>query len=243
MKATRFLVFSILAFLCLAQVGTAQLRPDLAPQITSPVATDAFYTQERGSLYKIRLDTLRRYLGVDIQSTQKGYTPGSDAIPDTDRFSIIQGDDGNWYYIDRDKAYVQLAGSSGASATWVTLAASGETSMKLRYIGASAPTLTKDATGQYRLNIPSGTEVLSANWTCNNTHLSGGSIKLTVDSAAGSELYAAVTIIALSNNDVSNLPALGIVIDQTLAAAGEVAITLPNVSGYGVSGFRVLLRF
>jgi hypothetical protein len=116
--------------------------------------------------------------------------------------------------------------------------------MKLTYTGASAPTLTKDATGIYRLNVPSGTEVLSANWQANNTNVDiSGAITLIVDSAAGNELFANIQFYGLGNNDIANLFTLGIIIDQTIAVAGEVTITMPNVNGFGASGFRALLRF
>lgn len=136
-------------------------------------------------------------------------------------------------------------GSGGGSAIQrATLSASGETSMRLTYTGASAPTLTKDATGIFRLNVPSGTEVLSANWTGNNTNVDiSGAITLIVDSAAGNELFANIQIYGLGNNDIANLFTLGIIIDQTIAVAGEVTITFPNINGFGASGFRALLRF
>jgi hypothetical protein len=136
------------------------------------------------------------------------------------------------------------AGAAGGAIQRATLSASGETTMKLTYTGASAPTLTKDATGIYRLNVPSGTEVLSANWQANNTNVDiSGAITLIVDSAAGNELFANIQFYGLGNNDVANLFTLGIIIDQTIAVAGEVTITMPNVNGFGASGFRALLRF
>lgn len=136
------------------------------------------------------------------------------------------------------------AGAAGGAIQRATLSAAGETSMRLTYTGASAPTLTKDATGIYRLNVPSGTEVLSANWQANNTNVDiSGAITLIVDSAAGNELFANIQFYGLGNNDVANLFTLGIIIDQTIAVAGEVTITMPNVNGFGASGFRALLRF
>jgi hypothetical protein len=136
------------------------------------------------------------------------------------------------------------AGAAGGAIQRATLSASGETTMKLTYTGASAPTLTKDATGIYRLNVPSGTEVLSANWQANNTNVDiSGAITLIVDSAAGNELFANIQFYGLGNNDIANLFTLGIIIDQTIAVAGEVTITMPNVNGFGASGFRALLRF
>jgi hypothetical protein len=136
------------------------------------------------------------------------------------------------------------AGAAGGAIQRATLSASGETTMKLTHTGASAPTLTKDATGIYRLNVPSGTEVLSANWQANNTNVDiSGAITLIVDSAAGNELFANIQFYGLGNNDIANLFTLGIIIDQTIAVAGEVTITMPNVNGFGASGFRALLRF
>lgn len=136
------------------------------------------------------------------------------------------------------------AGAAGGAIQRATLSASGETTMKLTYTGSSAPALTKDAAGIYRLNVPSGTEVLSANWQANNTNVDiSGAITLIVDSAAGNELFANIQFYGLGNNDVANLFTLGIIIDQTIAVAGEVTITMPNVNGFGASGFRALLRF
>jgi hypothetical protein len=116
--------------------------------------------------------------------------------------------------------------------------------MRLTYTGTSAPTLTKDTTGVFRLNVPNGTEVLSANWTATNANVDiSGAITLIVDSAGNHEFFANVQIYGLGNNDIANLFGLGIIIDQTVALAGKVTITMPNVNGFGASGFRALLRF
>ena len=105
----------------------AQTRPDLQPSVTDPNGNDAFYSQERGSLLKYRLDTLLRYFTPDINTVAKTYTPGVDAIPAVDRFSIILAADGNYYYIDKDEDYVQLGGGSGGGATISNIAFDGTT--------------------------------------------------------------------------------------------------------------------
>ncbi len=134
-------------------------------------------------------------------------------------------------------------GGSGTATTWATISAAGETSMKIKYEGATAPTLTKDAAGIFRLNVPTGTEIHSANWTANNTNLDAGTIKLVVDSADNREYFAVINIIALSNNNVANLVSTGVTINQAVTATGEVTVTMPNVNGFGSAGFRAMLRF
>lgn len=126
---------------------------------------------------------------------------------------------------------------------WTTLSASGETTMKVKYSGNDAPILAKVTSGIFKLTVPENTVLLSANWQANNTNTSSGSIVLIIDSIDDDEYFANVGIINLGNNDLVNLSALGIVIDQTLTTAGEVTITMPSVNGFGVAGFRALLRF
>ena len=126
---------------------------------------------------------------------------------------------------------------------WVTLDAAGETIMKVMYSGNNPPVLTKVTSGTFKLTVPQDTVLLSANWQANNTNTSSGSIILIIESADGDEYYAAIDILNLANNDIANLSALGIVIDQTLTTAGQVTITMPSVNGFGVSGFKALMRF
>ena len=92
-----------------------QTRPDLQPEITDPQDTDAFYTQERGTLNKVLLSVLRKYYGADIQATQKGYTPGVGSIPEADYVSFITGSDGNIYYIDGVGGFILLSGGGGGA--------------------------------------------------------------------------------------------------------------------------------
>lgn len=105
-----------LKILCFLLLGFATLksqsRPDQQPTITEPVGSDAFYTQERGFLRKIRLDTLRGYYAPQVQEIQKAYTPGVGTIPDLDRYSFIFAADGSWYYIDKSKNYFKIAGDA-----------------------------------------------------------------------------------------------------------------------------------
>lgn len=109
----------ILTYLCLLlAVGLfGQTRPDQQPYATTIQDSDAFYSQNRGSLMQFRVDTLIKYFTPDKQSIQRTYTPGTDAVPYADRYKIIQAADDNWYYIDADRDYIQIGQGSGSGST------------------------------------------------------------------------------------------------------------------------------
>lgn len=110
---------NILTYLCLSlAVGLfGQTRPDQQPYATTIQDSDAFYSQNRGSLMQFRVDTLIKYFTPDKQSIQRTYTPGTDPVPWSDRYKIIQGADDNWYYIDADRDYIQIGQGSGSGST------------------------------------------------------------------------------------------------------------------------------
>lgn len=114
MKLNR--IISLLVFFLLIGQLFGQTRPDQQPTVTDPNGSDAFYSQERGFLYKYRLDSLRGYYAPDVVDTVKSYTPGLDDIPAADRYSIILAADSNYYYIDKEKDYVQIGGGGSISA-------------------------------------------------------------------------------------------------------------------------------
>lgn len=115
MKNILTLIFSLSLATLLSQT-----RPDQQPSVTDPNGNDAFYSQERGTLLKYRLDTLRGYYLPDIDTSAQTYTPGVDAVPTIDRYSIIKGADGNYYYIDKEKDYVRFGGNLGVGVSLYT---------------------------------------------------------------------------------------------------------------------------
>jgi ABC-type tungstate transport system permease subunit len=112
MKKIFFLLFTTLNVVLFGQVN-----PDNQPEILDPTGTDKLYSQSRGAVKSIRLDTLKfQYYGAYYDDTALNYNPTTspDSIPDSIRVSFVKGLDGNVYYIDRDKkAFVM--GSGGGS--------------------------------------------------------------------------------------------------------------------------------
>lgn len=104
-------------FLLLAVGLFGQTIPDQQPYATTIQDSDAFYSQNRGSLMQFRVDTLIKYFTPDKQSIQRTYTPGTDPVPWSDRYKIIQGADGNWYYIDAERDYIQIGQGGGSGST------------------------------------------------------------------------------------------------------------------------------
>lgn len=135
----------------------------------------------------------------------------------------------------------------GGAATRTTIQAGSETSLTVSHYG-TAPTLTKDSNGQFRLNIPIGTRLQSASWTFNNTNLNpSNEIKLIVDDSANTSsawaYYAVIEFLNLTDGSEINKHLAGLVASQVLTSAGEVTITIPNANGVGSAGARALFSF
>jgi len=132
-------------------------------------------------------------------------------------------------------------GGGGTTPLSATLTA-GSTSCFVRYFGSTIPTLTENSVGNYTLDVPAGTVLHAFDFTGDNSTLSSGELTLIIDSADGDNLYFSVDIINLGNNQVSDLPALGITITQVLDGTGGNTATFPNMSGFGASGYTILGR-
>jgi hypothetical protein len=96
-----------------------QTNPDTQPEITNPVGSDKVYTQTRGALKSLRLDTLRnQYMGLTYNNTALSYNPDTiSTVPDSLKLAFWVGADGNGYYIDNNKRVLKFftsgAGGSG----------------------------------------------------------------------------------------------------------------------------------
>ena len=120
---------------------------------------------------------------------------------DTDITIAVRG--GSFWKIPLStlKTYVAVAATV---PTLDTLAASGETSMHIRYTGSTAPTLTKTAAGEYTLTIASGTTVTGFVWYGTGGTLTGtNSVKLTITDAAA-DMYANYTVLQSTTGDNVN---------------------------------------
>lgn len=94
--------------------STQGTRPDQAPQ-KDPEGSDAIYTQENGSLSKVRFDSARNYFVSGIKTTQLAYivdTVGT-ANPDSIRGYFVQDATAAWFYISPEKKALKFASNSG----------------------------------------------------------------------------------------------------------------------------------
>jgi len=132
-------------------------------------------------------------------------------------------------------------GGGGTTLFGVTLTA-GDVSCFVRYTGDSAPTLTENSVGNYTLDITAGCTLRGFDFTGDNTTLSGGELTLILDSADADLLYFTLDIINLGNNQVSDLPALGITVTQVVDVSGTNTAVFPNMSGFGAAGYTILGR-
>jgi hypothetical protein len=135
-----------------------------------------------------------------------------------------------------------LAGSSGGALRQKVTLSSGNLSVRLAYTG-SAPTLQANATGDYSLIIPAGSEVLSLDISGDNTTLTGtGDFTFRLDNSANAE--------EVSFNSQLYNPGNGALVDvfaqgnnHARSYAGNVLThNYPNMQLFGASGFDILLR-
>jgi hypothetical protein len=124
-----------------------------------------------------------------------------------------------------------LPGSSGGgSVTYnsITLDASGETSMTVRYLGTD-PTLTKDAAGEYTLALAADTQGVSFVWNEAGGTLTGAnSLKLKVTDASGAYRYVTLDVYDTTGNRYTDLQS--ITQKATQPTAGEALHELSNMS-------------
>lgn len=128
----------------------------------------------------------------------------------------------------------------GGAPTQAVIQAGSETSLQIRYFGATAPTLTKDSNGRFRLNIPSGTQPIGVlSWTFNNTNLNpSNEIILIIDDADGYFYDVVIELHDATTGQRIDPTLSGMVSSEVHTAAGEVTITIPNANAVGAGGAR-----
>jgi len=124
-----------------------------------------------------------------------------------------------------------LPGSGGGesiSYNTSSLDASGETSMTVRYLG-TAPTLTKDAAGEYTLALAADTQGVSFVWNESGGTLTGSnSLKLKITDAGSAYRYATLDVYDSTGNQYT--PLQSITQKATQPSAGEVLHEISNMS-------------
>lgn len=111
-----------------------------------------------------------------------------------------------------------------------TLSASAETSMEIRYNGDTEPTLTKEANGEYRLDLAATTGRVSFVWREASGTLTGSnSLKLKVRDADGSYRHVIARVFSSTTGD-EYTPQLGITHKFTEPLAGDAVLELANMS-------------
>lgn len=160
-----------------------------------------------------------------------------DSIASTDAFYTAERGEFQKIYISTLSNYF----GSGASVPSVdTISASGETSMVVRYFGATAPILTKTATGQFRLTVASGTALSGFAWTANNTNLTGANtIEITIVGSVDN--YSVFQVFSIATGQYFG-ELYGIVPTQTKPTIGNVKTIFPNMSNFGASGFVIVAK-
>ena len=132
----------------------------------------------------------------------------------------------------------------GATINQITLSASAETSMQLRYFGSGTPTLVKTGAGNFTLTLPDGVLPNSFKWSGNNTNLDGGNaINLLIVSVSENNEFFGLDIRAASSGNVVNYPALSVTVDQDVTVTGSAQAKITNLNAFGGSGFVILAKF
>jgi len=135
-----------------------------------------------------------------------------------------------------------LSATGGGGGTSVADITGDATSMFITYEGATPPTLTESSTGVYDLTEAASVLIRGFDWEGNNGDTDGsGDLTLNIVSADGAERWMNIQVINLGNNQIADLPTLGVNIEQTFSA-GTTTIVMTGMSGFGASGFRILAR-
>ena len=150
------------------ELSTQGTRPDQAPE-KDPAATDAIYTQESGSLNKVRFDSAKQYFQPKILSTQLSYAVDTTSTdnPDSLRGYIVTDVNGNKFYIDSTRLGIRLNPASGGSAQTLSfsspnLSISSGNSVDISAIDTDTDnqTLSVDSTGTtYSITIEDGNSI------------------------------------------------------------------------------------
>lgn len=121
--------------------------------------------------------------------------------------------------------------------------ASGLVSTTLSRFGGSATTITNPSTGQYNYTIASTSHALSIDFEGNNANLNGlNELVLVINNTANSrDRIFNIQIINKSGDSQVNSFATGT--NYTQVVSGYITtITIPNMNGFGASGYKVMLR-
>lgn len=111
--------------------------------------------------------------------------------------------------------------------------------MKVRYQGDTAPTLTKDAAGEFSLDIPSGTLIKGFHVRGDDNNLTAtNTFELTITDADGESIMMTVQVFAQSNG-LQYGPSGSVLTYQTEPSAGDVKLVFTNFQNFGGSGWIV----
>ena len=112
-----------------------------------------------------------------------------------------------------------------------TIDASGETSMEVRYNSDTAPTLTKEANGEYRIELAETTGRVSFVWReSSGTLTASNSLKLKVRDADGDYRHVIARVFSSATGD-EYTPQLGVTHKFTEPTAGDAVLELANMNG------------
>jgi len=136
------------------------------------------------------------------------------------------------------------AGANTGATTLVTLNAGSETTLRVRYEGATAPLFTKSRDGNYLLVSGAASRVLSFVWRgtpgggVDPATYTGGAVNLLIRDADGEQLYGVYEVISeTTGQDARNIP--GVLLSQTAPTAGDTNLNLPNAAS--ISGGFIII--
>lgn len=262
-------IFLLSFLLFFVGVIYGQIDPDAQPEITDPTGTDKLYSQSRGAVKAIRLDTMKYiYFGAFYESTPLAYVPTSnpELIPDSIRVSFVVGSDGETYYIDGLKnSFIMGSAGGGQTNTASNIGAGGvgvydsKSGVDLRFrninAGSSKISVTDDS-GNDEIDI----DVVESNLTLTESQISDLQTYLTaeVDGSitnegdltvgAGTASTSVISSNTSGSTDVTLTAGAGINISEsgniiTLTASGSDTFSSIEVDGTPVSAAAPTLDF
>lgn len=131
------------------------------------------------------------------------------------------------------------ATGSGSDIARATLTTADSFSVVVNYVG-SLPTLSKVATGDYRLTVPTSTKIISLKITGRTTHLYGSELTFRILDTDGHYYSLAPVYWQRSTNQQVDFAVAGTIPSWSNTAADERTWVWVNMTFYGASGFEIV---
>jgi hypothetical protein len=184
---------------------------------------------------------------INVQLTPIAYVPAATGNPSGDYNKVVTDPNGDVWIIDSAGDALKTGSSSGGGGGSVTEIRDSLNSSGLivyvRRLGGTVSSISSSGAGTYTVTIASGSIVLGIDVVGDNTDVDGsGALNLIVNNNLNSRpLYFSTTFLNRGTNQIIDHFAAGLTPGVT-ASTNTITYAIPNVNGFGASGYRLILR-